>query len=158
MLGVLVETHRGLFYSPKGPRSRCSFLWKLQIAFCPKVHLTVRCTPDNFGRKGHHIGWLVAFHYGWASDCPLAHQTSSMTLPDRCHADVANVDHTPTVDAAREPLAAWPTGHVRCCGARWIIRLILANASEQKPESDQLGPASQASTGYVRCTRNCSDA
>jgi hypothetical protein len=65
-----------------------------------------------------------------------------MTLPDCCHADVANVDHAPTVDAAREPLAAWPTGHVWCCGARWTIRLILANAFEQKPESDQLGPAS----------------
>lgn len=40
MLGVLVEASRGLFYSPKGPKSRCSFIWKAQIAFCLVAHQT----------------------------------------------------------------------------------------------------------------------
>jgi hypothetical protein len=33
MLGVLVEAPRYFFYSPKGHRSSCSFIWKAQIAF-----------------------------------------------------------------------------------------------------------------------------
>jgi hypothetical protein len=114
MLGDLVETHRGLFYSPKGPKSRCSFLWKLQIAFYQRVHWTVRCTPDRFGCNGHRIGRLVAFLFWWASNCPVVHRTCPVTLPDRYYADVADVDYGPTVDATAEPLVVWPAGHVRC--------------------------------------------
>jgi hypothetical protein len=38
---------RGFFYSPKGPKSRWSSIWKALIAFCPRVHQTVRCTRDT---------------------------------------------------------------------------------------------------------------
>jgi hypothetical protein len=47
MLGVLLNAPRGPFYSPKGPRSRWSSIWKALVAFYPRVHWTVRCTPDN---------------------------------------------------------------------------------------------------------------
>jgi hypothetical protein len=40
MLSVMVEVPRDLFYSPKGPRSRCSFIWKAQITFCLRAHQT----------------------------------------------------------------------------------------------------------------------
>jgi hypothetical protein len=41
LLGVMVEAPRGLFYSPKGPRIRCSSIWKVLIAFYLQVHRTV---------------------------------------------------------------------------------------------------------------------
>jgi hypothetical protein len=81
MLGILVEAPSGLFYSPKWLRSHCSFLWKLKIAFCPRVHRTVWCTPDSFGCNGHQIKWLATFHFRWAPDCPGAHRTVRWPLP-----------------------------------------------------------------------------
>jgi hypothetical protein len=38
---------RGSFYSPKGPRSRWSFIWKLPAFLYSWVHWPVQCTPDN---------------------------------------------------------------------------------------------------------------
>jgi hypothetical protein len=58
-----VELHalRGSFYSPKGPRSRWSSIWKAMIAFCPRVHRTVRCTPDSEQCNDYKIpDWLVS--------------------------------------------------------------------------------------------------
>jgi hypothetical protein len=81
MLVILVEAPRGLFYSPKWLSSRCSLLWKLKIAFCPRVHRTVRCTPDSFGCNGHQIRWLVVFHFRWAPYCPVVHRTVWWPLP-----------------------------------------------------------------------------
>jgi hypothetical protein len=37
---------RGSFHSPKGLRSCWNSIWKALVAFCPRVHQTVRCTPD----------------------------------------------------------------------------------------------------------------
>jgi hypothetical protein len=34
MLGVLLHAPRGFFYSPKGPRSHWSSIWKALVAFC----------------------------------------------------------------------------------------------------------------------------
>jgi hypothetical protein len=55
MLGVLVKAPRGLFYIPKGPRSDCSFLWKLLIALYPRVHWTIQYTPDILVCNGNII-------------------------------------------------------------------------------------------------------
>jgi hypothetical protein len=38
---------RGSFYSPKGCRSRWSYICKAMVAFCPRVHGTARCTTDT---------------------------------------------------------------------------------------------------------------
>jgi hypothetical protein len=43
----VLHAPRGPFYSHKGPRSRWSSIWQALVAFCPRVHWTVRCTPDN---------------------------------------------------------------------------------------------------------------
>jgi hypothetical protein len=47
MLGLVLHAHRGLFYSPKGPRSHWSSIWQALVAFYPWVHQIVRCTPDS---------------------------------------------------------------------------------------------------------------
>jgi hypothetical protein len=46
-LGVELHAPRGPFYSPKGARSRWSSIWKALVTLCPRVHRTVRCTPDS---------------------------------------------------------------------------------------------------------------
>jgi hypothetical protein len=85
MLGVLVEASRGLFYSPKGPRSRFSFICKAQIALCPQVHRTVRWRTDMSGAP-------------------------SRMLP----ADVDDIDHGANRWRGEEPLTTWCTKHVLC--------------------------------------------
>jgi hypothetical protein len=47
LLGVELHAPRGPFYSPKGPRSLWSSIWKALVAFCPWVHRTVWCTLDS---------------------------------------------------------------------------------------------------------------
>jgi hypothetical protein len=47
MLGQFSMAPRGSFYSPKGLRSRRSSVWKALVAFCPRAHRTIRCTPDS---------------------------------------------------------------------------------------------------------------
>ena len=54
MLGVVLQVSRGPFYSPKGPRSHWSSIWKALVAFCPRVHRTLHsATATN-----HLIGWF----------------------------------------------------------------------------------------------------
>jgi hypothetical protein len=38
---------RGPFIAPKWPRSHWNSIWKALVALCPRVHRTVRCTPDT---------------------------------------------------------------------------------------------------------------
>src|SRR6187455_627986 len=47
MLGCLLHTPRGPFYSPKAARSRREQSEKAILAFCRLAHRTVRCTPDT---------------------------------------------------------------------------------------------------------------
>jgi hypothetical protein len=47
LLGVELHAPRGPFYSPKGPRSLWSSIWKALVAFCSWVHRTVWCTLDS---------------------------------------------------------------------------------------------------------------
>jgi hypothetical protein len=47
MLGVLLHTPRGPFYSPKAARSPWSSIWKAILAFCWAAHRTVRCTTGH---------------------------------------------------------------------------------------------------------------
>jgi hypothetical protein len=47
LLGYLLHAPRGPFYSPKAARSRWEQIWKAILAFCRRVHRTVRCTPDT---------------------------------------------------------------------------------------------------------------
>jgi hypothetical protein len=41
MLGVELHAPRDPFYSPRGPRSCWSSIWKALVAFCLRVHWTV---------------------------------------------------------------------------------------------------------------------
>jgi hypothetical protein len=66
MLGVELHTARGPFYSPKGPRSRWSSIWKALVAYCLWVHRTVRCTPDSEQCNNYKIpDWLVSCSRGY---------------------------------------------------------------------------------------------
>jgi hypothetical protein len=99
MLSSLVEVPRGPFYSSKGQRSRCSSIRKVLIAFCPRAHRTVWCTPDC----PVHIGqWTVhdsnpclakpAIANFWSHgtpDSPVAHQTVRCDLVTVGRAHVA---------------------------------------------------------------------
>ena len=98
MLGYQVEAPRGFFYSPKGSRSRCSFIWKALVAFCLRVHRTVRCTPDTpqcpitfLLRRSRPLAAAVAWHTGQSGAAwrPLA----ELTWPA--------ADHAPTVGAGQ---------------------------------------------------------
>jgi hypothetical protein len=52
---------RGPFYSPKEPRSRWSSIWKALVALCPRVHRTVRSTPESEQCNDYWIlDWLVS--------------------------------------------------------------------------------------------------
>jgi hypothetical protein len=68
VLGVVLHAPRGPFY-PKGPRSCWSSNWKALVAFYPRMHQTVWCTPDNekYTRRESH-DWLVSCSRG--TDCP----------------------------------------------------------------------------------------
>jgi hypothetical protein len=49
------------FYSPKETRSRWSSIWMALVAFCPRVHRTVWCTPDSEQCNDYEIpDWLVS--------------------------------------------------------------------------------------------------
>jgi hypothetical protein len=81
VLGVELHAPRGPFYSPKGPRSCWSSIWKALVAFCPRVHRTVRCTPDSEQCVGTESrDWLVSVLGAperpvRAPDCPVLHLT-----------------------------------------------------------------------------------
>jgi hypothetical protein len=65
MLGVVLHAHRGTFYSPKVLRSRWSPIWYALVAFCPRVHRNVWCTPDIeqcISRES--CDWLVSYSRG----------------------------------------------------------------------------------------------
>jgi hypothetical protein len=52
---------RGSFYSTKGPRSHWSSIWKAPVAFCLRLHQTIRCTPDTAQCNGYgSLYWLLS--------------------------------------------------------------------------------------------------
>jgi hypothetical protein len=126
MLVYLVKAHRGSIYSPKGQRSRCSFIWKALVAFCPWVHRTVRCTPDI---QQCAISFLKRPSRPLAIPPRLAHRTVRCT-PDMSGAVRRPLARAtclprgrrrlrPTVGRRREPLAGWLTGQ---SGAHRTVR------------------------------------
>jgi hypothetical protein len=141
MFGVVVETPRGLFCSPKWPRSRCLPLETPDcLMFVGALDSLVH--TGHLVCNGHNIGWLVAFHFEWA------HQTVRWCtrhvwwpIPTVVVLALPTMIVLPAVGAGEEPLVVWPTGHVR-----WI----LASATKQKHESSQLRPADQDNTRHVR--------
>jgi hypothetical protein len=51
----------GSFYSAKGPKSRWTFIWKALVVFYPRVHRTVRCTPDTVQCNSYEsLDWLLS--------------------------------------------------------------------------------------------------
>jgi hypothetical protein len=60
MLGVVLHAPRGPFYSPKGPKSRWSSIWKALVAFCPWVHRLsgAHRTLHSATTTNHLIGWF----------------------------------------------------------------------------------------------------
>jgi hypothetical protein len=132
--GILVlQLHapKGSFYSPKGQRSRFFFVWKTLVVFCPWVHRTLRCTPDN-------EQYVIPFHSShadrWVSRCilqlpdtldsPVAHRTVWW-----CH--MCTVDYVPTIGAGE---SRWPPGSsdspvnysqsARPISREWPVRLV----------------------------------
>jgi hypothetical protein len=82
MLGVLLHASRGSFYSPKGPRSRWSSIWKALVSICPWVHRTVRCTPNTEQCNTYESpDWLVS--------CSGGHRTIRCSMCPLVLADVA---------------------------------------------------------------------
>jgi hypothetical protein len=82
VLSVVLHAPRGPFYSPKGPRSCWSSIWKALVALCPWVHRTVRYTPDSEQCNSYKIlDWLVSCSRGYqtirwgAPDCSILHLT-----------------------------------------------------------------------------------
>jgi hypothetical protein len=74
MLGVELNAPRGRFYSPKGPMSPWSSIWKALVAFCSWVHRTVRCIPNSEQcvAENRVTGWFPVLG---ASDHPVHHLT-----------------------------------------------------------------------------------
>jgi hypothetical protein len=63
---------RGSFYSPKGPRSSWSFIWKLpasSICGCTDMSSAHRTSPVQRSQNR----WLDAFLLEWAPDYPVTH-------------------------------------------------------------------------------------
>jgi hypothetical protein len=99
MLVCQLHAPRGSFYSPKGQRSSCFFVWKALVAFYPWVQQTVRCTPDS-------EQYAISFHISHTDrsiiccilcllgtpDSPVAHR-----IVWCCH--VSTVDYVPSVGA-----------------------------------------------------------
>jgi hypothetical protein len=91
MLGYLLHTSRGPFYSPKAVRSRCSSIWKALVAFCLWAHRTLRCTTGQWtvcdslpclvkptvAATGPVAHWIVRWNTGQSSTTwwPLAEST-----------------------------------------------------------------------------------
>jgi hypothetical protein len=72
MLGVMLHVPRVSFYSPKGQKSSLIFIWKALIAFCLRVHRTVRCTPDS---EQSQVSFLLWRSQPLLATGPMAHQT-----------------------------------------------------------------------------------
>jgi hypothetical protein len=98
MLGVELHAPKGLFYSLKGPRSRWSSVWKAMVAFCPRVHWTIRCTPDNEQCAGREslIGCFPVPRGTGPSGAPLDRWPEADVAVSRC------TTGTPDCPAPRE--------------------------------------------------------
>jgi hypothetical protein len=139
MLGVLLHTPRGPFYSPKVARSRWRSNRKAILAFCRVVHRAVRCTTGH--EQCLSSAWSPSLS-GKADHCalgPLGTLDSPMWPSDRWLGHVSPVDR---VDDR------WPWAPL----AHQTVRWFLAATPSLFPESDEFiaGPAWAPDT--VRCT------
>jgi hypothetical protein len=127
MLVVLAEAPKVLFYSPKGPRSHCSSIWKAMIAFCLRAYHTFRW-------RTRHVRYPFPPIACWHG------------------ADVFGVDHVTDRCAAWELFAAKRIRRVRCtpnCLVNYSQH-VSVNSQEQ-PVSQLTRPGS----GHVWCTQDC---
>jgi hypothetical protein len=70
----VVECSMEAWY-PKGPRSRWSSIWQALVAFCPRVHQTIRCTPNSEQRNAENP--MIATFCFWG------YRTVRRVAPDR---------------------------------------------------------------------------
>jgi hypothetical protein len=61
MLGVLLHAPRGFIYSPKGPRSHWSSIWKALVAFYPRGALDCPMHTGHCIVQRLQILWLAGF-------------------------------------------------------------------------------------------------
>jgi hypothetical protein len=108
MLMCLVEAPRGLFYSPKGPRSRCSSNWKASVC------LLRSGAPDSpVAHRTLHSGDLLPYRAEptIGSRAPPGAPDSPVRPPDHWRRwrgrHVAAADYAPTVGAGE---SRWPAG------------------------------------------------
>jgi hypothetical protein len=112
MLGILLHSHRGPFYSPKVARSHWRPTWKAIPAFCRVVHRTVRCTTRQ--KAG------IAFQVGLSGAPPDSYCSSPVRdfFPFPAHPTVepaVSLAHRTLFGAHRTVRCAQPTvgsGHV----------------------------------------------
>jgi hypothetical protein len=76
MLGDELHAHRGPFYSPKGPRSRWSSIWKASVRGCtglPGAHRTVNSATTRDPLIGDFL--LLEGHqtFRWVAPDHLVH-------------------------------------------------------------------------------------
>jgi hypothetical protein len=65
LLGVVLHTPGGPFYSPKAARSRLSSIWKGMAAFYSWAHRTVNSAWfPSFSGKAHHCSDRLSWHTG----------------------------------------------------------------------------------------------
>jgi hypothetical protein len=97
--------------------SRQSPIWKALVAFCLRVHHTVRWRAGQLLCNGHWIFWLDAFLFGWAPDCPV-------NLPTVVVLMWPALIVRPTVGAWQ---SCWPPGAPDMSDVQWF----LASAPEE---------------------------
>jgi hypothetical protein len=85
MLGVLLHTPRGPFYSPKAARSHWEHSRKAILAFCRLAHRTVRCTTGHCPVRISFLIWRsrpLAPGSRWRTGHCLVH-TGQSSAPSR---------------------------------------------------------------------------
>jgi hypothetical protein len=146
MLGLLLHTPRGPFYSPKAARSRWRPTRKAILAFCRVAHRTVRCTTE----QPLFMSGARSPSYSGADDrCRFV----AVGAPDtvRCPLPTVGVGHASPADCAAD----------RCAGDRWLTgqsgappdsSVNYSRMSSNSPESSLFTGVQPGAPDTVRCT------
>jgi hypothetical protein len=115
--------------------SHWSFIWKALVAFYPRVHQTIRCTPDS---KQCVIPFLVWQSRPLLASGPMAHWTVRCGLVTVGWAYVAPADHA--VDR-------WLSARLTHQTVRWIIAMSAFWTQGVPGPTSKLSPRAPAQMG-----------
>jgi hypothetical protein len=137
MLGVVLHAPRGPFYSPKGPRSRWSSIWKALVCFvhgCTGLSGAHRIV-NSVATENHMIGWFPVLG---APDC-LVGGTGPSSAPCDCW---------PSTEVAT---SRWLAGTPDCPALRVDGPMNYSRCRLKFPEQ----PVWRTVHWTVRCTPEC---